>query len=819
MRSALLFLFLISLTGALVSQTFLLNGRIRSKEEALPFATVLVKGTSQAINSNAEGDYSLRLPPGNYEIIFQYIGYQRKTIHVSLYSDLVKNVTLEEETVSLSEIVIKAGEDPAYPILRAAIKKRKTHLREAPTYSCTAYIKGLQKMDAMPKNILTLLKLFGGKPSDTNDIKGVIYLSESESNFFYDKPRQKEIMRSSKVSGDSRSFSFNRLAEMNYNFYQNQVEMAGISSRPFISPLNENAFLFYRYYLQGTVEEDGQKFYKIKVVPKNNSDPCYSGLIYILDKSWRLTGVDLLLTKGVQIGFVDTLHIRQLYAPLPDKEIWMPVNLHFAFNFQAFGFNGSGHFNAILSDYKLNPVFKKDFFNNEILVIEAGANTRDSLYWQKHRSIPLTIEESQDYIKKDSAQKIKKTDRYQDSVDQFDNKLKLRDLLLGYRYQRSRKNLVISLPGLLTNGLQFNTVEGLNLSYRFGLQKKYENGKILNTSGRARYGFANKLVGGELSANLNLENRHFSQVGIIVKSIVEQFNSNDPISPLVNSAYTLFYNANFIKLFKESGIQISAGRELVNGLYVATDLRYHRRSALINHSQHALIQSPIREFTSNNPLIPDNDALAFSTNDAFSVELRMAIRFRQKYISYPNEKVVSGSRYPRVDLSYKKAIPFLRSSADYDVVNLQLADGITIGLAGRLSYRINAGYFIRNKVLSFMDYFHFAGNQTLIQTGDLLAAFRLLPYYTYSTQNWYTALHVEHHFKGLVLNRIPLLKKLNWREFVGVHMLKSNQLKNYYELNFGLERIWKVIRIDYVLGYGLGEKFRQGLTVSLSFTF
>ena len=61
MRSALLFLFLISLTGALVSQTFLLNGRIRSKEEALPFATVLVKGTSQAINSNAEGDYSLQV--------------------------------------------------------------------------------------------------------------------------------------------------------------------------------------------------------------------------------------------------------------------------------------------------------------------------------------------------------------------------------------------------------------------------------------------------------------------------------------------------------------------------------------------------------------------------------------------------------------------------------------------------------------------------------------------------------------------------------------------------------------------------------------
>lgn len=118
-----------------------------------------------------------------------------------------------------------------------------------------------------------------------------------------------------------------------------------------------------------------------------------------------------------------------------------------------------------------------------------------------------------------------------------------------------------------------------------------------------------------------------------------------------------------------------------------------------------------------------------------------------------------------------------------------------------------------------MDYQHFTGNQTLIQTGDLLACFRLLPYYTYSTKVWFTEWHAEHHFKGFLLNRIPLIKKLNWREFMGIHVLNSDRLRNYYEVNFGLERIWKVLRVDYVLAYGQTTKFRQGLTVSLSFTF
>jgi len=814
------FLFFFLFSAILVySQTFILKGRVSSKEEALPFATVLVKGTAQAINTNAEGDYSLRLPAGQYEIVFQYIGYQRKTVVVNLNSDQLQNVILESESVSLTEVVVKAGEDPANPILRAAIKKRKTHLREVPSYSCTAYIKGLQKMNAMPKNILTLLKVFGGKPSDTNDIKGVIYLSESESDYFYQSPQQKEIMRSSKVSGDSRSFSFNRLAEMKYNFYQNQIDMTGISSRPFISPLNENGFLFYRYYLQGTIEEEGQKFYKIKIVPRNSSDPCYSGHIYIQDKTWRLTGVDLQLTKGVQIGFVDTLSIRQLFAPISPDSIWMPVNLHFAFNFQAFGFTGSGYFNAILSDYQLKPEIKKDFFNNEVLVIEAGANTRDSLYWQKHRSIPLTAEEKQDYIKKDNAQKIKNTDRYQDSVDHFDNQLKFADLLLGYRYRKTKKDLVLQFPGLLANGIQFNTVEGINLSYRFGLQKKFTNGQSLSVSGRARYGFANTLLGGELGANFTIDTKHPTQVGFSLKSIVEQFNEREPISPLVNTAYTLFYNSNFLKLFKETGLQLAAGRELINGFYLATDLRYMQRSPLVNHSEHLIIDHPSKKFTSNNPLAPDNDAPGFSTNNALTIEVQIALRFKQKYISYPTEKIVTGSKYPRIDLFYKKALPVLKSTMDYDLIRLQMADGITFGLFGRFNYRLTAGYYLRNTTLSFMDYQHFWGNQTIVQTGDLLACFRLLPYYDYSTKNWFTAFHAEHHFKGLLLNRIPLIRKLKWREFAGLHILNNDRLKNYYELNFGLERIWNVLRLDYVLAYGLNQKIRQGLTVSLSLTF
>src|SRR5690606_31312245 len=108
------------------------------------------------------------------------------------------------------------------------------------------------------------------------------------------------------------------------------------------------------------------------------------------------------------------------------------------------------------------------------------------------------------------------------------------------------------------------------------------------------------------------------------------------------------------------------------------------------------------------------------------------------------------------------------------------------------------GVFLNNRRLYFMDYRHFPGNKTIINTNDNLGSYRLLPYYAYSAEKHFTEVHVEHHFQGIILGQIPLLKKFLAQEVIGAHFLNNNNIEQYFEFNFGLEKIYRVFRVDYV---------------------
>jgi hypothetical protein len=801
------------------AQQFNLTGKITSKKEVLPFATIIVKGTSISTNSNADGLYLLKLPAGNYEIVFQYVGCEKRSEKIQLSKDDVLDVDLRPDGVTLSEVDVTAGEDPAYPIMRQAIRMRKFYLEQVNSFSCKAYIKALQKINEMPKNIGSLIRLLGGNVSDTSDIKGVVYLSESESEYFFRRPDDvKEIMYSSKLSGDNRSFSFNKLSDLKFNLYKNLIEMGNLSNRPFISPLNENSFLFYRFFLLGHIESEGRTVYKIKVVPKNSTAACFRGIIYIQDASWRLTGADLMIPKETRINYVDTVYIRQLHAPVLLDSIWMPFSLNLTFTFKILGFKGGGYFNAIMSDYKLNPNFASDFFNNEVLVIQDGANKKDSSYWNSHRAVPLTVEEKVDYERKDSLRQIRETDRYRDSADRVSNRVKLPNLLLGYRYSRTRKNLTVDVPGLFNNGVHYNTVEGLNLSLRFTSEKVFDDFRQHNLKGSVRYGFSNKLWGGELSWNYLLDPKRRTTIGLTGKSIVEQYNRQEPINALVNSLYTLFMNRNYMKLFKETGGGAEYSTEIINGLTGGVALACMQRQDLINTTDVLFVDDPQILFSDNRPYASDQFPPAKISN-SFTSELYFRIRFKQKYISQPEQKIITGSKYPRVIIRYRKAFAFQSTSPDYDFVSLSIADNVRFGLFGRTLYNLSGGGFITSKRLYFMDYQHFQGNQTIFNTNDLLSSFRLLPYYTYSSGKWFAQGHIEHHFQGVILGQLPLLKKIKAQEVVGLHVLSNNVLPLYYEVSMGLERIFKVIRIEYVFGFRPNSAMTQGLSCSLTLRF
>ena len=821
MNKSLLSLFLVLFSMVLSAQQVLVSGKITDeKNQALSFSSVLVKGSTQGTNANADGFYSLKLAPGLYELIFQYVGYKKKVEKIVVEGNTIKNVSLSPESYELKEVVIKDGEDPAYAVIRAAIKKRKFYLNEVNAFTCKAYIKGLQRLKDFPKKMVKLINAMnsGGEKIDST-LLGVVYLSESETKYHYRKPNdEKEIMYSSRVSGDNKAFSFNQVSDMKFSVYENLITLDGLSDRPFISPINENALLSYRYKLLGTTFEDGKMLNKIEITPKRKTDPCFRGIIYIQENTWRVHSADVYLTKDAKIDFVDTLHIKQLNAPVNDS-IWMPTGLNMTFNFKVFGFVGDGYFNAVFSDYDMNPVFPKKFFKNEVLKVEDGANKKDTGYWKESRPVPLTYEEQADYRKKDSIGAIKNTDRYKDSIDRKGNKLTLNDLILGYSYNKTAKQFSLNTSGLLTSGVQYNTIEGINASIKVNMTKRYEDRRSHDLATTVRYGFSNYLWGGTANWKYVFKPEKFESVNVKVGTTAQQFNSNDPINATMNTSYTLFDNENFMKLYKKSYASFGYRKELINGLIVNFNTEYAERSSLRNTAFDLWVDNKTKLFTSNDPLRPNTDDSSFAVNNSFIVELGFSIRFKQKYYTRPHQKIIVGSKFPIINIQYTKAIPGLNTKADYDLAKMVIDDNIKLGLFGTFAYRLKGGYFLTSKYVEFMDYKHFDGNQTILANNDYLNSFKLLPYYTYSTKNWYAEAHAEHHFNGFIFNKVPLLKKYRIQEVVGGHVLFNDKLDQYYEINFGIEHILQIIRIDYILGYGPNGAFNQGFVIGLGLEF
>lgn len=821
MKKLFLFSLLYLASQAFLAQNYVVSGKISDeKHQGLPFSSVIVKGTTIGTNANVDGEYTLKLQAGEYDLVYQYVGYKKRIEHISVSQNITQHISLAPESYELKEVVIKDGEDPAYAVIRQAIKKRKFYLNEVNAFTCKAYIKGLQRLNNFPKKMAKILNNISVNDSKIDStLLGVVYLSESETKYHFRRPSdEKEIMYSSKVSGDNKAFSFNQVSDMKFNLYENLITLDGLSDRPFISPISENALFSYRYKLLGTTFEDGKMLNKIEITPKRKTDPCFRGIIYIQENSWRVHSADVFLTKDAKIDFVDTLNIKQLNAPVNDTT-WMPTSLNLTFNFKIIGFEGDGYFNAIFSEYDLHPVFPKKFFKNEVLKVEEDANKKDTAYWEESRPVPLTIEESNDYRKKDSIANIKNSDHYKDSVDKKGNKFTFSDLIMGYSYNKTAKQFHLTTSGLLTSGIQYNTVEGANASIKFNISKQYDDHRSHNINATSRYGFSNYLWGG--TANWNYVNRpeKFESYNVKIGTSAMQFNSTEPINPSINTAYSLLYNENYMKLYKKTFASFSYRRELINGLIANFNTEYAEREALRNTADYLWIDDRNKLFTSNDPLRPHTDDSSFTVNNAFVVELSLSIRFKQKYYTRPHEKVIIGSKFPIINIGYLKAIPGLNTKADYDLVRVNIDDNIKLGLVGTFVYKLKGGYFLNNKYMEFMDYKHFNGNQTILANNDYLNSFKLLPYYTYSTKAWFAEAHGEHHFNGFIFNKIPLLKKTRIQEVVGGHVLFNDKADQYYEVNFGLEHILQVIRLDYVLGYGPKNSFNQGFVIGLGLEF
>jgi hypothetical protein len=782
------FLFLLMLQSVPLLAQSILKGRITDADgEALPFASIHVKGTSTGVSANEKGDYQLELPPGRHEVVYQYVGFAGKNLEVNLGNQpLIQNVTLESAAYEIQDVVVLSGEeDPSYPIIREAIRRREGHRDAIRSYQCKAYIKGGIKAEFDTTNIFTKQI----KEAVGTDGEGYLYLSESESEISIQRPDQrKEVMIASRVSGNSRGFSFNRFGIL--DFQESMVPFG----RPMVNPIADNAFTYYRYILQRSfMDEDGREVHQIKVIPKRSDDPVFAGMIYILGDTYQFHSLDL-FTKGsnTKIELLDSLFIQQTFVPLGVHRPILQQSLRF--NFGILGISFNGQFTSITSEYQINPDFPEGYFNRDIMVVEAGSNEKDDTYWDDKRPIPLTIEEQVDYQVKDSLAVIYESKPYMDSLDRIANRFKMSDFIRGYTWRNSydqrQFSVRPSLPG-------FNAIQGITLGATLAYSQSWREipGRNLTLSGSYLYGTADLVhrfnVGGKWQGNA-VDKRYITwQIG----DELFDLNAENPFPAWYDAILLLGYRNSVKRYYGARYAEIKSGSELGKGWRTDIILRYEDRTTLSNRSSFSL--------NDNNQAFPANHDLG---NEAWTARLADHSRFMgqwnlqwtpgQRYIRYPGQRFSMSTAFPRINFKYRGGVNPENFTSDFHFVGLGISKANQWNtIAGSWSYNIEGGHFLKSPTY-FQDFQGFSGNPMIVyqDKGDL-HLFRVLPAYTHSTPSTYFIVSQEWQDNSYIFDKIPLIKKLRWSALFRTAHLWTEEMGHHTELSAGIDNIgWGVVR-------------------------
>ena len=772
--------------------------------EPLPYVNIYLENSFTGTTSNQDGNYVLELnQPGEYTLVFQFLSFktERKKITVKKFPYQL-DVSLKEESTSLEEVVINSNENPAYRVIRKAIENRKKNLNKIESYKADFYSRGLWKIENAPEKILgqEVGDLGGGLDSTRS---GIVYLSETKSKIKYRSPNDfHEKIIASKVSGNDNGFSVNSAKDADFNFYKNTIEL----NAELVSPIAEYAFNYYDYQLEGVFYDDfGNLINKIKVIPLRKKDRVFSGTIYIVEEAWEIYGLELTTTgQAIQVAPIEEIAFKQNFTYSEENDFWVKLSQTVTFTWKIFGIGGNGRFSAVYNNYDFEPNFQENDFSQEILSFAENANKKDSLYWQDIRPIPLTTEEMNDYVKKDSIQEIRESKTYKDSVDRERNKFGITDVIFGYGYRNSYKQYSWNISGPV-EGIRFNTVQGWNTTLSANFTKwKDDYNKYWSVNASANYGLADerlRLAGG-ITRKFNNQSKPYLQVrgGIEAK----QINNTEPISSLVSTAASLLFDKNYLKIYDRTFVEANYSEELFNGFRFYASASFERREALFDDPE---IIEDEEEYTSNNPLAPnDFNSAPFQDHNIAKVSVTGRINFDQKYYNYPDGKYnVTNSDYPTLYLSYEKGFAATIDDYNFDLFKISARQQVSLQNKGDLEYALNAGKFLNGDDISLIDYKHFNGNLTHIKLDPTVSQFNLLPYYGYSANDAYAELHAEHNFKGYILGKIPGLNALNFNMVIGTHALWSTGLKPYSEYSVGIDNIgfgkYRLLRVDYVKAY------------------
>ena len=779
-----------------ISQKTKVYGKIidANTKETVPFATISFKGTKTGTTSDINGNYVLESYYASDSILVTYVGYAPKTIGIKIDKSQKIDVFLSSSSETLKEFVVegsKKDENPAHALIKKVIKNKKINNRvKLDAYEYEVYNKiefDVNNLDEKFMNRKVFRKFdFIFDMVDSTDEKPYlpIFIIESLSDYHYQrKPeRRKEIIKATKVSGPENESISQYLGDMyqNINIYDNTMYIFG---RQFISPLN-NAMLFhYKLYLTDSAFIDNQWCYKLEFMPKRKMDLAFVGEMWIHDTTYAVKVFEAEIAGDANINFINSYRIKQTFEQV-ENEVWMMVldqtiaDINPLESDRQKGFYGRK--TTSYKDFVINKPRNEEFYKGKDIIVMDSAQDRGIEFWNDKRHIELSAKENRIYHMIDTVKNLPIVKTYIDVIQ---------TIVTGYKILGP-----IEL-GPYSSIYSFNPIEGHRLS--LGMQTSNDFSKRIMFKGHGAYGFTDKKWKYQLGTKFFLTKKKTPRRMMDIKYVndITQFD-RELFEPYNQTIISSFLRRNpYNKLINLEGGRIKYFHEWVEGFSNTISLSSYNMEAL----------GDVLKFSRT------NGSVTASVNSFYNSEITLGMRFAQ------DEKFVSGE-FNRISLGSQKPIyqiqasfgfkDVLLSNYDYQKLKFTVGDRVLLGYFGTFRYHLEIG-----KLWGTVPYpllFVHNGNETWGYTRTDFNAMNIGEFMS----DEYASLSVAHYFGGLFLNRIPLLRKLKWRELATAKIIygrlndrhaevldlpdftSSLSDKPYAEVSLGIENIFKILRVD-----------------------
>ncbi|MHA4810965.1 DUF5686 family protein [Flavitalea flava] len=810
------------LSGSLfgLAQGITVSGSVRDSATHAPLsnASISIKGQKGGARTTAQGTFRIPSEKEVLDITVSMVGYRTITLHFDSPPAEELVINLQPQYRELGHVTVKNKKEkyrnkgnPAVELIKQVIDNKSKNRMESYSFATFEKYEKLQvSLSRTPgkkvigDNKITHKYQFLFDNSDTTKLDGKalfpVYLEETLSqNYFRKEPEKNKSIVTAQRKVDYGEFVdmaglsqyLNRLYQ-DFNVYDNNIS---VFTNLFLSPIADMAPTFYMYFINDTVVEDGIKLVRLSFRPRNPNDLLFRGTMYVtLDGNYAIQKLRLLVSKSINFNFVREMKIIQDFEKQPDGRYLLSKSDVIG----DFGITqkGGGLFGERMVSYKnfvTNQPVADSVFKGPPLVMMDHANQHTDSFWTAFRHDTLTTAESKVYANIDSLKNMPSFRRLMDWGTL---------LLAGY------KQVPPFEVGPVSTFYSFNPVEGFRL--RFGGRTTVKFSTRFYSEAYVAYGFKDQKWKYFLSGTYSLNNKSVYSFPLNYIRASYQHDTKIPGQEL-----QFVQEDNFLLSFKRGNndkwlyndiFNLNYKYEFGDHLSYNVGLKYWK-------------QSPAGSIAYiKNPAVGGDSIQAITTGEA-SLEFRWA----------PHEQFYIGKLY-RTPIVNKYPIFYFRYIA-----------GIKGLFGGEYNYNNFELNIYKRFYLSQLGYTDITVDGNYL-TGKVPFPLALLPHanqaYAYQLNSYNlmnflefvsdhsVSIDIDHYFNGFFFNKIPLLKKLKWREVIeGKALWGGLRTENdpsktpdqmqfpttngktetfamsstpYVEAGFGVTNIFKLVRLDFI---------------------